>query len=242
MKALLSTSLFVFLASIVSVLAAEPVDLNKVARVRITKIDEGGVQPLFYSPVGAGAVQPDSNGMVQPLATVDIGKIINIGKQFWQLAKDNKSTGKYTPGDVGHALPKGVNSAMELASWKGPRYETYEALYENMVGYDLARMVYRVYFSFGGAYKGKGRYLTNVAVEALEVEAAIGYKFNATARTYPPMNVGTDKDPQAAMQLTVSWSLDGPTDYEEGSASFLVRGDGWLTDLNENKEYPPSGT
>lgn len=95
------------------------------------------------------------------------------------------------------------------------------------------RTTYSAMFSYNGSYRGKGKYLTGVAVVPTATVVAWGHKLNMRAAVPDSTitNVGTDTDPIAAMQMKFTWRIVSPIKVIEGASVYYVRGDGYFEEI-----------
>jgi hypothetical protein len=174
---------------------------------------------------------------------VSIDTIVNIASKVWDIVQANKPVvnleSKYAT-----AYPQGITSASQLAQWSKPKSYLYGFYAENLYGGVMIDSKHKVTFSYNGAYKGKGKYLTAVAVIPTVASVAWGYKFymKAAVPDSTIANVGTDTDPVAAMQLKLNWQMSSALKVVDGSSVYYVQGDGYFEEIASpwQKEWKPS--
>ncbi len=226
MKSLfLSTVLFMSLATANA--ATFDADYYTIKRATLTEIDEE------VSDLTLDTVVENSCMTVDTIAAegVDIDQIINYGKMIWKFIKDNKPVVNVERNSA-NALPKGIKSSYELAGWKGIVTKTYRMTYENLYGMNVIDFKFRVSSTYGGSYKGQGQYVTNATIVPALVSVAWGYTFNATVAINDVLNVGSEKNPIGAIDISVRYSIDTVMKHNAEMYTFLVRGDGKIIDLN----------
>ncbi len=163
---------------------------------------------------------------------VTIEKVVNIGTKLWDIVKDNKPVlnldTKYAT-----AYPQGVTAASQLSQWSRPKSYQYGFYAENLYGGVMIDSKHKVAFSYGGAYKGQGKYLTAVAVIPTVASVAWGYRFQIVAAVPDStvVNVGTDANPVAAMQLKLTWRMSSPLKVVEGTSVYYIQGDGYFEEI-----------
>lgn len=163
---------------------------------------------------------------------VNIDSIVNIASKIWKIVEANAPVvnvdTKYAT-----AYPQGVTSASQLAGWSRPRSYTYSFYAENLYGMVMIDCKYKMSFTYGGSYKGKGKFLTGVAVIPTTVTAGWGYKFYMTAAVPDSTiaNVGTDIDPVAAMQMKLSWTMKTVLKEIDGTSIYYVEGNGYFEEI-----------
>lgn len=167
-----------------------------------------------------------------PAILVSIEKIVNIGTKLWDIVKDNKPVlnldTKYAT-----AYPEGVTAASQMSQWSKPKSYLYGFYAENLYGGVMIDSKHKVAFSYGGAYRGQGKYLTAVAVIPTVASVAWGYRFQIVAAVPDSTvaNVGTDANPVAAMQLKLTWRMSSPLKVVEGTSVYYIQGDGYFEEI-----------
>ena len=127
------------------------------------------------------------------------------------------------------ALPSGITCWDQLAGWRPTRSETYDVVYKNLYGIKVVNVRFHIVYTYGGQYKGQGRYLTNATIRFGKVDVLWGYIFNANVEIPQVVNMGTEANPLAGMEMTLKWSVKTrPISLKKSisSMSFFVSGDG----------------
>ncbi|HTL11156.1 MAG TPA: hypothetical protein VL588_01630 [Bdellovibrionota bacterium] len=198
-------------------------------------------QYLTVTRMTVRQVEPETLGDVDPRdlgsdvneANVILDQIINMGQKVWKIVEDNKPVVNvsWTPAD---ALPTGVQGWTSLESWQPPRQVAYQVSYENGFGMDVVDFTYRLIYTPGGSFQGKGKYLTRIAALAKDLDVSWGYTFNATGTVPSVVNAGTSSSPLAAAEVLVDWSIDTALKHSQSSRSYYVRGDGLFLPLDSD--------
>lgn len=163
---------------------------------------------------------------------VIIERIVNIASKFWEMVVSNKPALNL---DIKYAcaLPFGVSGPAELQGWSKPKSYLLSFYFENLYGIDVIRVSYQVTYVYGGNYNGKGKYLA--AVWAIPVNVDVMWGFNFNMQAYVPdqtiVNVGTSKNPIAALQLKVSWSASSILRQIDGTSVYYIQGDGYFKEI-----------
>lgn len=161
-----------------------------------------------------------------PFPTDPSGSIISIGRQLWDIVVANNATNNYQDMAMS-ALPEGAKSPRDLSRWNRPHYVNQEVLYRNGLGMDVVKMKYKVLYTPGGRYQGKGRYLANVSIHPGETYVRWGFHFGAQVQIADPVNVGTDEDPIAGAQVSLNWTVKPSVgSVQQGREIYFVQGDG----------------
>lgn len=177
------------------------------------------------------APKPDAPRLrVGALPSLD--DILNTALKLWKIIEANKPVADVKT-QFAAALPKGVDSARELAGWHAPEGTVYEVMAENVYGQTVVEIRYQVLRTYGGSFQGKGRYLTAVTVEPLLVDVAWGYRLSldASVPDSSVVNVGTHEDPVAGMMVRLGWSIVTPVQDSRGAYDYFVQGDGAFREI-----------
>jgi hypothetical protein len=158
-------------------------------------------------------------------AEVILDQIVNLGKKIWSIVEANKPVVSFK-NQTASALPKGVESWLDLDSWDNARAQTYRLVYKNLYGMTVVEFAYRIVYVAGGSYQGKGKYLAQITVYPETVDVAWGYKFSAEASIPTLLNHGTREAPVAGAEINVDWVIETPLKYSRNTTSYAVRGDG----------------
>ena len=163
---------------------------------------------------------------------VSIDQIVKIASKIWQIVKDNVPVvnidTKYAT-----AYPQGITAASQLSQWSKPKSYTYGFYAENLYGSVMIDCKYKFSYTYNGSYKGKGKYLTGVAVIPKVADVGWGYKFymSASVPDSTITNTGTDTDPVAAMQMKLTWKMATVLKESNGTSVYYVQGDGFFEEI-----------
>lgn len=163
---------------------------------------------------------------------VAIDSIVNIASKVWEIVQQNAPVvnieTKYAT-----AYPRGVTAASQLAQWSRPKTYTYGFYAENIYGAAMIDCKYKVTYTYNGAYKGKGKFLTGVAVLPTVADVGWGYKLymSASVPDSTIANVGTNKAPVAAMQLKLNWKMATVLKEIDGASVYYMQGDGFFEEI-----------
>ncbi len=176
---------------------------------------------------------------------VSVEKIVNIASKLWEIVKDGKPVANIDT-KYATAYPAGVTSATQLAQWTKPKSYVYGFYAENLYGGTMIDCKYKVSYTYNGSYKGVGKFLTGVAVIPTSVSVGWGYRFDMSAQVPDSTiaNVGTDKDPVAAMQLKLTWKMSTVLKEVTGTSVYYVQGDGYYDEIASpwKKDGPKEGS
>lgn len=190
--------------------------------LRIEKLGPTVSPTEIKSPTGEGGQDP----------TVILDQIINIGQKIWKIIVDNKPVVDVRT-QYATALPKGATRWDSMGGWQAPKGTIYGLSAKNAYGITVINVRYQVLRTYGGSYKGKGKYLTAVTVEPLLVEVAWGYHYTMEAAVPDSsiVNVGTTENPVAAMMAQLAWRVQTPIKDSQGKGIYFLQGDGLFKEI-----------
>lgn len=173
---------------------------------------------------------PPDTGGGDDLVIID--RIINIFNKIWTIVEKNKPVVDVRT-TYAAAVPEGIKHWGSLEGWKPPKGTIYQLTATNKYGGKVIDVRYQVLRTYGGQYKGKGRYLTAVTVEPLKVDVSWGFKFTMVAEVPDSgvINVGTTENPNAGMMTTLRWQIQSPLQDSGGKGVYFLQGDGLFLEV-----------
>lgn len=159
-----------------------------------------------------------------------VGEIITIGEKVWEIVKDGAPVLEYTSNSAS-AIPGGAGCPFNLAGWSAPQSRTYRMTYTNFYGMDVVSFTYKVIYSYGGSFQGKGKYLTNVSIHPGDINVMWGHSFNANVIIADALNTGSEQDPVAGLQITVEWTVENILNKFKSQRVYFVDGNGQAAEL-----------
>lgn len=193
------------------------------ASIKITVQEVTEEADLSYLP------QPKA-GEESPLVIID--QIVNIANKIWQIIKQNEPVSTI---DVKYAsaVPEGITAWNQLTEWKKPKTYVYGFYAENVYGITMVDVKYKVIYTYGGKYKGKGYYLTGVTITPTTVDVGWGYRFSlgASVPDSTITNIGTSANPVAALQLKLTWKISTVMKDSTGTSIYYIQGDGYFEEI-----------
>lgn len=163
---------------------------------------------------------------------VIIDQIVNIANKIWQIIAQNAPVStidtKYAA-----AVPEGITAWNQLSEWKKPKTYVYGFSATNLYGVTMVDVKYKVIYTYGGKYKGKGYYLTGVTVTPTTVDVGWGYRFSlgASVPDSTITNIGTSENPVAALQLKMTWKISTVMKDSTGTSIYYIQGDGYFEEI-----------
>ncbi len=170
------------------------------------------------------------NQVNQVVSTLD--NIVNLADKIWTLIEKNQPVVNISV-KYANAVPYGLSHWSQLQGWSSPATKKYSFSMKNGLGGQVVKVTYQVHYTWGGNYNGKGKFLTGVAVEPLNVETAWGYKVSLASEVPDSTvaNVGSSDNPIAAMQVQLKWTVHTAIKDVTSKAIYYVRGDGRLEEM-----------
>ncbi|HBB66878.1 MAG: hypothetical protein A2X28_10230 [Elusimicrobia bacterium GWA2_56_46] len=193
------------------------------ASVRITRLAAAEEKDLSY----LAPVVSDVGGSL-----VVIDQIINIASKVWNIIQQNAPVVNINT-QYAAAVPQGITSWNQLSEWKKPKSYIYGFRAKNLYGMSVVDVKYKVIFTPGGKYQGKGRYLTGVTVVPTKVNVSWGYRFSLAAQVPDStvINEGSGEDPLASLQLKTAWRISTAIKSFDGASVYYIRGDGGFEEI-----------
>lgn len=152
-------------------------------------------------------------------------EITRIGRELWKIVVDNQPevNARFQSAS---ALPRGVTCWDVMDTWAAPSAKTFQVSMKNGWGVEVINFVYRIVYTYGGSYQGRGQYLSSVKVIPANLNVAWGFKINVNASIPQVFNGGTAADPIANMEVVVDWTVRNPITFIQRSSVYHVSGDG----------------
>lgn len=188
-------------------------------------VNPSDIVPL--PPPPSGGPTPGQNPVVV------INDIINIAQRLWAIVEANRPVADVS-NNYATAMPRGLEHWTQLTGWTPPRGVVYRFTAKNLYGMNMVDVRYSVQRTYGGTFRGKGKYLTAVTVLPLEVNVGSGYRFDLSAQVPDTsvVNVGTEDDPVAAMTPVLTWRVRTVLKDSQGRNMFYVTGAGLFSEVD----------
>jgi len=168
-----------------------------------------------------------------------VGKVIStskdmiaLGESFYDLVKKGKPSNTTTYAAVS-VVPKDPTtkeavSPFDMEGFSMPSERTFKTRIKNGNGSALVTFLYKVIYSYGGSYNGKGKYLTNVMIVPVKVETSWGVDFSATMSLQGIMNHGSRENPIAGAMVAIKYQVQTWSSSTEANDVIHVTGNGEL--------------
>ncbi|MDO8806047.1 MAG: hypothetical protein Q7R35_16645 [Elusimicrobiota bacterium] len=169
----------------------------------------------------------DINGTIDTL-----DKIVNLMEKIFAIIEKNQPVVNITT-NYANAVPFGTSHWTQLQGWSKPATKKYAFSMKNAYGNEVVKVVYQVHRTHSGNFNGKGKFLTGVTIEPLNIVTAWGYKVTLVSEVPDSTvaNVGTQEDPVASMQVQLKWVVHTMVKDITSKAIYYVQGDGLLEEI-----------
>ena len=182
------------------------------------------------TPTTPGIGGTDLTGVNNTIDSLD--KIVNLMEKIFAIIEKNQPVVNITT-NYANAVPFGTSHWTQLQGWSKPATKKYSFSMKNAYGSEVVKVTYQVHRTHSGNFNGKGKFLTGVTVEPLNVVTAWGYKVTLVSEVPDSTiaNVGTQEDPVASMQLQLKWTVHTMVKDITSKAIYYVQGDGLLEEI-----------
>jgi len=187
--------------------------------------------PVINPPVGTtDPGTPAGPSITDTLNTID--QIVNLAEKIWNIIDKNRPVVNITT-NYANAVPYGTTHWTQLQGWSKPSTKKYAFSMKNKFGAEVVKVTYQVHWTHDGNFQGKGKFLTGVTVEPINVTAAWGYKVDLISEVPDSTvaNVGTHEDPIASMQVQLKWKVSTTFQSTDQKVIYYVQGDGLIQEI-----------
>ena len=170
-------------------------------------------------------------GGTNPIAIIKA--IMTLGERAWDLVIQGKPAIHSTHKPIS-VLPQVEGKdivPMDLENWSLPKSKTYTFSAKNKFGKEIINFKYSVHFTYGGSYKGQGKFLAAVDISPLNVKLAWGQKFNSHTQLLEVVNHGTKQNPLVSALMSVTYSIKSMTRSTQATANYHIVADGRIIPL-----------
>ncbi len=218
MKTVILATLAVLLTSQAQALTQSEQDYLTIDTVTVQEIPDQS--PLKNIP-------PTIVSQLSPLKEFEIqlDTVINIGQKIWTIIEAGKPVVDVELKSAS-AMPTGIESWQQLSGWQTPKSSTYRVVYTNLFGMNIVDFSYRVMFTYGGSFQGKGRYVTGATILPADLNVAWGFSFKAGVEIPTVINMGDEQNPIGGIQMNVNWVVSSVLTHSQTRASYFVDGRG----------------
>jgi hypothetical protein len=155
-------------------------------------------------------------------------EIIALGEKIYTLVQKGKPniTTEYAPINV---LPRNPSTQkyvdpFEIAGTKDPVTKKYSTKIKNGLGAVVAQFDYTVFFSYGGSWNGKGKYIQNAMIVPTYAMASYMWNLSVKMKLEGITNKGTSQDPIATATMTIQYKVESTFNKIEKNDTIYVTG------------------
>lgn len=195
--------------------------------LEVRQIAEAPLTPQEFKQMDLAARAQCSATAKQRL---DLQGLITLGKEIWQIIKDGAPVVNFQSESVS-VIPEEALCPFSLYSWSFPISKTFELNYKNKFGMEMIYFTYKLIYSHGGRYQGKGAYLANVSIHPVDIRLKWGQSFDANVKVASGLNVGSQEDPVAGLEISLEWIIKNPVMNTQSHRAYFVDGLGNMTAL-----------
>jgi hypothetical protein len=155
---------------------------------------------------------------------VDIGTIVNLGKEIWAIIVENQPVVN-TSHDYANALPRGVTSAGDLDGFSDLTTTSYRMWGENGFGMTVYDVTYTLVHQYGGSYDGKGKFLATASVLPASISVLWGYNVDLHVKHVSSLNVGSATAPVGSVNMELAFTVHTVIKHHTTTTLYQFRGD-----------------
>jgi hypothetical protein len=108
---------------------------------------------------------------------------------------------------------------------------------ENLYGMDVLELSYVVSVIYGGSVRGAGQYIAAARVIPKKINVLWGFNMDVNVAEVAIQNIGTEKNPHAAVTLDVGVTYGSILSQTSFTNSYRMQGNGVIADLTNGKSY-----
>lgn len=167
------------------------------------------------------------NGVIE-----DLKDFVVLGEKVYDLVQKGRPTvsTSFAPISFVPKIDSEPVNPLEMEGFKVPRSKTYKISYVNMLGVEVVNFKFSIIYSYGGSYKGKGKYLAGIYVSS-NIQTGYMYDFKATMTVASATNIGTIEDPIAGVTLSLEHQVKTFSKHTNKTQNFFIDGNGNFTKL-----------
>ncbi len=163
--------------------------------------------------------------------------IADIALRVWSIIQDNRAVLNVSRQNS-KALPVLAKSDWRaLTGWKPEHGIELSMTVENLYGMDVIDLSYVVSVIYGGSVRGTGKYIAAARVIPKRIHVLWGFNMDVNVAEVAIQNIGTEKNPEAAVTLDVGVTYGSILSQTSFTNSYRMQGNGVIADLTNGKAY-----
>lgn len=192
-------------------------------------------QELYLTGLDFEELQQQQQDLgVTPSDLSDVGVVLDqmivIGRKVVEILKAGQSVVDIKR-DATAVVPFGVKEWGQLAGWKVPVTKVLQVQVKNFYGMTMIDMRLKVSAMYGGNFKGKGNFLSNVILVPSTVVTQWGFNLDLWTESRAPVNMGSNQDPIAGLGMDIRYKVKTLITEINGTADYFVTGKGEILPL-----------
>lgn len=160
------------------------------------------------------------------------GDLVATGEKIYELANKGrpKITTNHAPINVVPKDPmtKEIVDPWDLEGASMPVERNFQAKLNDKKGKQAVAFNFKVVYSYGASLNGAGKYLTNVMVVPVSINAKHGWELTSTMSLTGIMNHGTKADPVVGAMINVKYTMNSMFSAYERNDTIHITGNGQL--------------
>jgi hypothetical protein len=163
--------------------------------------------------------------------------IADIALRVWSIIQDNRAVLNVARQNS-KALPVLAKSDWRaLTGWQPEHGIELSMTVENLYGMDVLELSYVVSVIYGGSVRGVGQYIAAARVIPKKINVLWGFNMDVNVAEVAIQNIGTEKNPNAAVTLDVGVTYGSILSQTSFTNSYRLQGNGVIADLTNGKAY-----
>jgi hypothetical protein len=157
--------------------------------------------------------------------------VVALGDAIYELLKKNAPVIRtdYAPISVVPRDPNDKSNAVDIWDMEGfsmPVEKRYQTRITDKVGKEAVIFDYKLMYSYGGSYNGKGKFLTGITIVPGNIVAKRGWTVDSSMKLSGIMNHGTKDDPIAGAIITIKYNISSLGRATERNDTIHIMGNG----------------
>ena len=211
--------------------------------VSFSQIDSVSLKKAKIVAVKIREIEPNSEllssmNSAAPIADVimTIDSLLALGSKVWSIIEQGRPVVTTNFAQAVSIIPNidGTNVVLNnMENWSLPHMISYRISFVNALDFEVVGFTYTIFFQHSGSYNGKGKYVTNLKVQASDVYSMWGSDLTASSELIGISNIGSKDAPVASGIIQVSYTAKGVVNQNVGARSFFVDGNGHIAPIND---------
>jgi len=187
-----------------------------------------------------------TEGVAAVGSVIGIAKdVVALGESVYTLVEKGrpKITTEYAPISI---LPRDPSNTaadpaqryavdpFDMEGFSFPVEKMITAKLKSPLGKEVVTFQYKIIYSYGGSYNGRGKYLTGINIIPAKVTAGWNWVLNSSMKLSGMMNHGTRENPVVGAMITVKYNMTNLTRGVERNDTIYISADGSMKAMISN--------